>query len=306
MVTTGDAYAYLKIAEGCDNRCSYCAIPYIRGNLRSRTIEDIVAEAKTLEALGVKEVILIAQDTTVYGRDIYGELALPRLLRALTAETSIPWFRLLYCYPDKITDELVAEMAANDRVLPYIDLPIQHGDDNMLAAMNRHGDTAVIRDAVRRLRAAMPDAVVRTTLITGFPGETEEAFANMCRFAAEMKFDCLGVFPYSREEGTPAFDLPDQVDAQVAQDRADILMRQQADVSAAWKESFVGRTLTVLCEGYDVVSEAYVGRTKYDAPDIDGKIWFTSPGGVKYEAGTFVTVTVTEAMDYDLVGEAAL
>ncbi len=306
VVTTGDAYAYLKIAEGCDNRCSYCAIPYIRGNLRSRTVEDIVAEAKTLEALGVKEVILIAQDTTVYGRDIYGELALPRLLRALTAETSIPWFRLLYCYPDKITDELVAEMAANDRVVPYIDLPIQHGDDGMLAAMNRHGDTAVIRDAVHRLRAAMPDAVIRTTLITGFPGETEEAFENMCRFAAEMKFDCLGVFPYSREEGTPAFDLPDQVDAQVAQDRADIVMRQQAEISAAWKESFVGRTLTVLCEGYDVVSEAYVGRTKYDAPDIDGKIWFTSPGGVKYEAGTFVTVTVTEAMDYDLVGEAAL
>ena len=306
VVTTGDGFAYLKIAEGCDNRCAYCAIPSIRGNLRSRPIEDIVAEAKTLEEMGVKEVILIAQDTTVYGRDLYGELALPRLLRALTEETSIPWFRLLYCYPDKITDGLVSEMAANDRIVPYIDLPIQHGDDRMLKAMNRHGDTAVIRDAVRRLRAAMPDVVIRTTLITGFPGETEEMFENTCRFAAEMKFDCLGVFPYSREEGTPAFDMPDQVDAQVAQDRADILMRQQADVSAAWKESFVGRTLTVLCEGYDVVSESYVGRTMYDAPDIDGKIFFTSPAGVKYEAGTFVTVTVTEAMEYDLVGEAAL
>jgi len=306
VVTTGDGYAYLKIAEGCDNRCSYCAIPQIRGNLRSRTIEDIVAEAKTLDEMGVKELILIAQDTTVYGRDLYGELALPRLLRAITEETKIPWIRLLYCYPDKITDELIAEMAENQRVLHYIDMPIQHGDDGILSAMNRHGDTGVIRDAVRRLRAAMPDVTIRTTMITGFPGETEEAFENACLFAKEMRFDCLGVFPYSREEGTPACDLPDQIDAETAQARADILMRQQADVSAAYKQSFVGKTMTVLCEGFDVVAESYFGRTAYDAPEIDGKVYFTSPGGVKFEEGTFVTVKITEAMDYDLVGVAAM
>ncbi len=306
VVTTGDGYAYLKIAEGCDNRCSYCAIPSIRGNLRSRTIEDIVAEAKTLDEMGVKELILIAQDTTVYGRDLYGELALPRLLRAITEETKIPWIRLLYCYPDKITDALIAEMAENQRVLHYIDMPIQHGDDGILAAMNRHGDTGVIRDAVRRLRAAMPDVTIRTTMITGFPGETEEAYENACLFAKELRFDCLGVFPYSREEGTPAYDLPDQIDSETAQARADILMRQQADVSAAYKQSFVGKTMTVLCEGFDVVAESYFGRTAYDAPEIDGKVYFTSPGGVKFEEGAFVTVKITEAMDYDLVGVAAM
>ena len=306
VVTTGDAYAYLKIAEGCNNRCSYCAIPYIRGDLRSRTVEDIVAEAKTLEEMGVKELILVAQDTTVYGLDLYGEYALPRLLRAITEETEIPWLRLLYCYPDKITDALVKEMAENPRVLPYIDMPIQHGDDTVLAAMNRHGDTAVIRDAVQRLRTNVPDVIIRTTMITGFPGETEEAFENACRFAKEMQFDCLGVFPYSLEEGTPAYDLPNRVDAQTAQDRADILMRQQADISAAKKEAFVGRTLTVLCEGYDVVAESYFGRSAYDAPDIDGKVYFTSPSRMKFEEGTFVSVKITEALDYDLVGTSVL
>ena len=306
VITTGDGYAYLKIAEGCDNRCSYCAIPMIRGPLRSRTIEDVVAEAKTLDEMGVKEVILVAQDTTVYGRDIYGELALPRLIRAITEETKIPWIRLLYCYPDKITDALVSEMSMNDRVVKYIDMPIQHGDDGMLKAMNRHGDTAVIRDAVKRLRAAMPDVTIRTTMITGFPGETEAAFENACELAKELRFDCLGVFPYSLEEGTPAFQLPDRIDPQIAEDRADILMRQQADISAARKQSFVGKALTVLVEGFDVVAESYFGRSAYDAPEIDGKVYFTSPAGLKFEEGSFVTVTITEALDYDLVGVAVM
>ncbi len=306
VITTGDGSAYLKISEGCNNRCAYCAIPYIRGNLRSRPIEDIVAEAKDLSTMGIKEIVLVAQDTTVYGLDLYGEYALPRLLTALTAETDIPWIRLLYCYPDKITDELIATMAANPRILPYIDLPIQHGEDGMLARMNRHGDTAVIRSAVERLRAALPNAVLRTTLITGFPGETEEAFSAMCQFIKDVPFDCLGVFPYSREEGTPAYDLPDQVDPQVAQDRADILMRTQADISARFKESFVGRTLTVLVEGYDAVSETYFGRSAYDAPDIDGKVYFTSPAGVKCTEGQFTSVKITEAMDYDLIGVTVL
>ena len=306
VVTTGDAYAYLKISEGCDNRCAYCAIPGIRGNMRSRTVEDIVAEAKTLDEMGIREVILVAQDTSAYGRDLYGEYALPRLIRAITEETKIPWIRLLYCYPDKITDELVAEMANNDRVVKYIDIPIQHASDAVLARMNRHGDSACIRDAVLRLRSGVPGINIRTTFITGFPGETEEDFETLCRFAAEMKFECLGVFPYSREEGTPAFDMPDQIDSQTAQDRADILMRSQAEISEKVKQKFVGKTVHVLCEGFDVVSEAFFGRTQYDAPEIDGKVYFTSPAGTKFAEGEFVDVKITDAMDYDLVGETVL
>lgn len=303
VVTTGDAYAYLKISEGCDNRCAYCAIPYIRGGMRSRTIEDIVAEAKTLDDMGVREVVLVAQDTSAYGRDLYGEYALPRLIRAITDATEIPWIRLLYCYPDKITPALIDEIAHNDRVVKYIDIPIQHASDAVLARMNRHGDAACIRDAVARLRAGVPGITLRTTLITGFPGETEEDFETLCRFVREEAFECLGVFPYSREEGTPAYDMPDQVDAQTAQDRADILMRMQADISERYKNTFVGKTVHVLCEGFDVVAEAYYGRTEYDAPEIDGKVYFTSPAGHKYSEGEFVDVKITEAMDYDLVGE---
>jgi len=306
VVTTGDAYAYLKISEGCDNRCAYCAIPSIRGRMRSRTVEDIVAEAKTLEELGIKELVLVAQDTSAYGRDLYGEYALPRLIRAITEGTSIPWIRLLYCYPDKITDALIAELRDNDRVVKYLDIPLQHASDRMLSRMNRHGDSACIRDAVRRLREGVPGIALRTTFITGFPGETEEDFEELCRFAAEARFECLGVFPFSREEGTAAYDMDGQVDAQTAQRRADIIMRAQADVSESYKRSYVGRTVRVLCEGYDVVAEAYFGRTRCDAPEIDGKVYFTSPAGTKYEEGEMVDVKITAAMDYDLVGETVL
>ena len=306
VVTTGDAYAYLKISEGCNNRCAYCAIPYIRGNMRSRTVEDIVAEAKTLDEMGIKELILVAQDTSAYGFDLYGEYALPRLIRAITDATEIPWIRLLYCYPDKITPELVREMAQNDRVVKYIDIPLQHASDPVLALMNRHGDSACIKDAIHRLREGVPGIVLRTTFITGFPGETEEDFEALCRFVKEEKFECVGVFPYSREEGTPAYDMPDQIDAQIAQNRADILMATQAEISENWKQSFVGKTEHVLCEGYDVVAEAYFGRTRCDAPEIDGKVYFTSPAGTKYEEGEMVDVKITTAMDYDLVGETIL
>ena len=306
VITTGDAYAYLKISEGCNNRCAYCAIPYIRGNMRSRTVEDIVAEAKTLDEMGIKELILVAQDTSAYGLDLYGEYALPRLIRAITDVTEIPWIRLLYCYPDKITPELVAEMAQNDRVVKYIDIPLQHASDPVLARMNRHGDCACIKDAIHRLRDGVPGIVLRTTFITGFPGETEEDFEALCRFVKEEKFECVGVFPYSREEGTPAYDMPDQIDAQIAQNRADILMATQAEISENWKQSFVGKTEHVLCEGYDVVAEAYFGRTRFDAPEIDGKVYFTSPAGTKYEEGEMVDVKITAAMDYDLVGETIL
>ena len=303
VVTTGDAYAYLKIAEGCNNRCAYCAIPAIRGKMRSRTIEDVVAEAKTLDDMGVKEVVLVAQDTSAYGKDLYGEYSIARLIRAITDATKIPWIRLLYCYPDKITDELVREIAENDRVVKYIDIPIQHASDSVLARMNRHGDSATIRGAVKRLREGVPGIVLRTTLITGFPGETEADFETLCAFVKEMKFECLGVFPYSPEEGTAAYDMPDRPDAQVAQDRADIIMRTQAPISERWRRRFVGRTLRVLCEGYDVVAESYWGRTQYDAPEIDGKVWFTSPAGHKYTEGEMLDVKITDSMDYDLVGE---
>ncbi len=304
IITTGEVFAYIKIAEGCNNRCTYCAIPSIRGNLRSRTIEDIVEEAKGLDEMGIRELCVIAQDTSVYGLDIYGEYALPKLLRAITDNTSIPWIRVLYCYPDKITDELIAEMRDNPRIVKYLDLPIQHISDKMLTAMNRHGDRACIEDAVARLRREIPDVVLRSTAIVGFPGETEEDFNELCEFIKSVKFERFGAFTYSREEGTAAYDLPDQIDEQTKQDRLDILMRTQLDNSEKYNEKLVGKTVHVLCEGFDPVSEAYVGRSYRDAADIDGKIWFTSEHPVS--EGQFIDVRIIEAMDYDLVGETII
>ena len=301
LVTTPEYTAYLKIAEGCDNRCTYCAIPLIRGRLRSRKIEEIVAEAKELEAIGVKELNLIAQDTSRYGLDLYGKYALADLVRALTKETAIPWIRLLYCYPDKITDDLIAEMRDNPRLLKYMDLPIQHISDKILTAMNRHGNAALIRDAVERVRKAIPGVTVRTTAIVGFPGETEEDFAELCAFIKEACFDRFGAFPYSQEEGTPAASFPDQIDEQVKQDRYDTLMQTQLEISAELQRAKIGSTVTVLCEGYDVVAGTHYGRSEADAPDVDGKVYFSSP--VRVPAGTFVDVKITDALDYDLVGE---
>lgn len=302
IVTTGEGMAYIKIAEGCSNRCTYCAIPLIRGKLRSRTIEDIVAEAKELDSIGIKELCVIAQDTSAYGIDIYGHYALPTLLREITKNTSIPWIRLLYCYPDKITDELIAEIRDNDRIVKYIDIPIQHISDRMLSAMNRHGDSAVIKDAVRRLRKEIPSVVLRTTAIVGFPGETDDDFTELCEFIKETKFERFGAFTYSREEDTPAYDMPDQIDAQLAQDRYDIIMQLQLTNSEEFNASRIGQTMTVLCESFDPVGETYYGRSAADAPDIDGKVYFTASR--KYEAGEFANVKITEALDYDLVGTA--
>lgn len=304
IITTGEVYAYIKIAEGCNNRCTYCAIPSIRGNLRSRTIEDIVEEAKGLSEMGIRELVVIAQDTSVYGLDIYGRYALPELLRAITDNTDIPWVRVLYCYPDKITDELIAEMRDNPRIVHYLDLPIQHISDKMLTAMNRHGDRACIEDAIARLRREIPDVVLRSTAIVGFPGETEEDFEELCEFIKDVKFERFGAFTYSREDGTAAYDLPDQIDEQTKQDRLDILMRAQLDNSEAFNEKLVGKVVHVLCESFDPVSEAYVGRSYRDAVDIDGKVWFTSHRPVA--EGEFVDVRITEAMDYDLVGETVV
>ena len=302
ILTTPEYAAYIKIAEGCDNRCAYCAIPSIRGKFRSRTIEDIVAEAKELEALGVRELTVVAQDTTRYGIDIYGEYSLAKLLRAITNETSIPWIRLLYCYPDKITDELVAEIRDNKRILKYIDMPIQHISDNMLRAMNRHGDSALIKGVIKKLRDKIPNIVIRTTFIVGFPGETEEDFKELCEFVSETKFDRAGAFPYSREEDTPAYDFDDQIDEQTKQDRADILMKEQMAVAEEKNEKMVGKIITVLCEDFDPVSETHFGRSEGDAPEIDGKVYFKAPARIA--PGSFVKVKIREVLDYDLIGRA--
>ena len=301
LVTTPEYTAYLKIAEGCDNRCTYCAIPSIRGRLRSRPIEEIVREAKELEAIGVKELNLIAQDTSRYGLDLYGRYALADLVRAITRETAIPWIRLLYCYPDKITDDLLAEMRDNPRLLKYMDLPIQHISDKILSAMNRHGNAALIRDAVKRVRKTVPGVTVRTTAIVGFPGETDADFTELCAFLKEARFDRFGAFAYSREEGTPAADFPDQIDEQVKQDRYDTLMQTQLTISAELQKKKIGSTVTVLCEGYDVVAGTHYGRSEADAPDVDGKVYFSASRRIP--AGTFVDVKITDALDYDLVGE---
>ncbi len=302
IITTPHYTAYLKIAEGCDNCCTYCAIPMIRGKFRSRTIEDIVEEAKELERMGVKELNLIAQDTSRYGLDIYGDYALAKLVKAITAATEIPWIRLLYCYPDKITDELLEEYKTNPRLVNYIDLPIQHINDRILKAMNRHGDGALIRETVARIRHAVPDMVIRTTAIVGFPGETEEEFQELCAFIKEAKFTHFGAFPYSAEEDTPAALLPDQIDEQVKQDRYDIVMNTQLSNVEAYNEAQLEKRIKVIVEGFDPVSEAFYGRSAADAPDIDRKIYFTAAPGQRLKLGSFVFVRIKEVIDYDLVG----
>ena len=301
ILTTADHTAYLKIAEGCDNLCTYCAIPLIRGSFRSRTIEDIVKEAKDLEALGVKEINLIAQDTTRYGLDIYGKYSLAELVKRITAETSIPWIRLLYCYPDKITDELIEELRTNDRLLKYMDIPIQHISDSVLARMNRHGGSALIRENVKKLRERVPGIVLRTTAMVGFPGETEEDFCELCEFVKEARFDRFGAFSFSPEEGTAAAALDCQIDEQTKQDRYDVIMQTQLTVAEELSAEKVGSTVTVLCDGFDTVAEIHYGRSYADAPDVDGKVYFTSKKRIA--PGEFCKVKITEALDYDVIGE---
>ena len=301
ILTTAPHTAYLQIAEGCDNRCTYCAIPLIRGGFRSRTIEDIVKEAKDLEALGVKEVNLIAQDTTRYGLDIYGKYSLADLVKAICENTTIPWIRLLYCYPDKITDELIEELKNNTRLVKYMDIPIQHIADPVLERMNRHGGTALIKETVKKLRDRVPGIVLRTTAMVGFPGETEEDFVELCEFVKEARFDRFGAFTFSPEEGTAAADMDDQIDEQIKQDRYDTLMQTQLTVSEELSAEKIGQTLTVLCDGYDTVAEIHYGRSYADAPDVDGRVYFKSPKRIA--PGTFCEVKITEALDYDVIGE---
>ena len=304
VLTTPEYMSYLKIAEGCDNHCTYCAIPSIRGKFRSRPMEELIEEAKTLEALGVRELTIVAQDITRYGLDLYGKYSLHELLHRITEETSIPWIRLLYCYPDKMTDELVAEIRDNDRILKYVDMPLQHVSDHMLKLMNRRGDGATVRETVAKLRREIPGLTLRTTFIVGFPGETQEDFDELCEFVKEARFEHMGAFPYSREEGTPAYSLPDQIDEQVKQDRLDTLMRMQMSINEEQNEQKVGKAVRVLVEDFDAVSEAHFGRSEADAPDIDGKVYFGSSRRIA--PGSFVDVKIDEVVDYDVYGTAVL
>lgn len=289
----------LRIAEGCNNRCAYCVIPQIRGKLRSRPMESILDEAKVLAENGCKELMLIAQDATEYGRDLYGELRLPKLLRELCKVEGIEWIRLMYCYEDKITDELIEVMASEDKICHYIDIPLQHISDGVLKRMNRRSTTASIKDTIARLRAAMPDIHIRTTMIVGFPGETEEEFDELLDFVEETCFERLGVFAYSREEGTVAGDMEDQIDEEIKAQRVDAVMRRQLDISREINEVKVGNTMVVLVDGMDEEG-AYLGRTQYDAPEIDNTVIFGS--GKKLEPGDMVKVYINDAFDYDLVG----
>ncbi len=302
ILTTPQYWAYLKIGEGCSNRCTYCTIPSIRGNMRSRSIENVIEEAKQLAELGVKELILIAQDTTSYGLDLYGELKLPELLNELCKIDSIEWIRLLYCYPDRITDELIETMKNQDKVVNYIDLPLQHADDKILKAMNRRGDQALIRSVISKLRAEIPDVVIRTTFIVGFPGEGEEEFETLAEFVNEIEFDRLGVFTFSPQEGTPAFDMEDQVDEDVKTRRGEVIMQDQYSIMEEKNNEKIGKTYKVVVEEYDGYSDSYTGRTYMDAPEIDGLVKFTSQKDL--DIGDFVDVEIFDVEDYDLIGEA--
>ena len=302
ILTTPEYYSYLKIAEGCDNRCTYCAIPSIRGKFRSRPIDELVEEAKGLAELGVKELCIIAQDTTRYGEDLYGEYSLHKLLHRISEETDIPWLRILYCEPDKITDELIAEIRDNDKVVKYIDMPLQHISDRVLKRMNRRGDSKMIKDVIAKLRREIPDITLRTTFIVGFPGESEEDFEQLCEFVHETRFDRAGVFTYSREEGTPAYLLDGQIDEQVKIDRMDIIMNDQMQINAEKNAEKVGREVEIIYEGFDMVSETHFGRTAADAPEIDGKVYFKVRKKARLNEGDFVKIRINEVVDYDLYG----
>ncbi len=301
LLTTPEHWAYLKIADGCSNRCTYCAIPSIRGDFRSVEFETLIEEAKALADAGTKELILIAQDTTSYGIDLYGKLRLPELLDALCEIDGIEWIRMLYCYPDKITDELIETMARQPKVLHYIDLPLQHSDDGMLRAMNRRGDSAHIRSVISKIREAMPDAVIRTTFIVGFPGEGEKEFENLAEFVNEIEFDRLGCFSFSPQEGTPAFDFENQVEEDVKLRRGEIIMQDQLEIVTVKNHERIGKTYRVIVEDYDGYSDSYSGRTYMDAPEIDGVISFTTEN--HYEVGEFADVEIIGMNDYDLIGK---
>lgn len=296
-------YAYLKIADGCNNCCTYCAIPMIRGKYRSRDMEGIVAEARELVEKGVRELILIAQDTTKYGEDLYGKLMLAQLLNKLCEIEDLKWIRILYCYPDKITEELLDVMANQEKILKYMDLPLQHCNGSVLKRMNRSGDRESLTKLINHIREKVPNIILRTTFITGFPGETEEEFEELSEFTNEIKFERLGCFPYSREEDTPAAEFENQIDEEVKLKRADIIMEQQQNVMEEYCKSLEGKTIQVVTEGYDRYAECYFGRSQADSPDVDGKVFFTSPKR-KLKTGEFVNVIIDDYLDCDPIGKA--
>ena len=301
VITTPEYFAYLQIAEGCDNCCSYCAIPSIRGRFRSRPMSEIIDEARDLASLGVKELCVIAQDTTRYGEDLYGVYSLDSLVHELSQIDGIEWIRLLYCYPDRITDSLIDEIASNPKVVKYLDIPIQHISTPVLKRMNRRDSEESIREIISKLRNRIPGIYLRTTVMTGFPGETDEDFDKLLAFVKETRFERLGAFVYSREEGTPAYDLSDQVPEKLKRKRYELIMREQRKIHAAINKATVGKTLRVINEGYDQVAESYYGRSFADAPDIDGKIYYSSPRRLR--DGEFVNVLVQDVIDYDLTGK---
>lgn len=300
--STPQYYAYLKIAEGCDNHCTYCAIPMIRGRYRSRKIENLVKEAKWLADGGVKELILIAQDTSYYGNDIYGKPMLPKLLKELCKIDKLKWIRVLYCYPERITDELIDVIAEEDKIIKYLDLPLQHCDAEVLKRMNRKGDREYLTNLLNKIKERIPDITLRSTFITGFPGETEEQFEELAQFVKDMKFQRMGCFPYSQEENTPAAKLPDQIDGDVKQKRAEIICDNQQLIMEEYAEKMIGSEVEVLVEGFDRYAECYFGRTAGDSPEVDGNVFFTT-SGEKPREGTFVKVKITDSLGIDPVGE---
>ena len=303
VLTNPPYYAYIKLADGCDNRCTYCAIPNIRGRFRSRKMENILEEVRRFAAQGVTEMNLVAQDTTRYGEDIYGRLMLPELIREVCKVDGVHWVRILYCYPQRITEELLDVMASEPKVVKYMDVPVQHASGRILKKMNRRDDYTYLKNLMQHIREKVPGVVLRTTFITGFPGETEEDFAELTRLVKEVRFERLGCFTYSREDDTPAYDMPDQIDEETKRRRADIVMTEQLAIAEEFARSLIGRELEVVVDGLDEESGIYYGRSYMDAPDIDTRVYFDSP--YEHEVGEYVTVTVTDSRGYDLMAEEA-
>ncbi len=301
MVTTGGHYAYLKIAEGCDKHCSYCIIPKVRGNYRSIPMESLVEEAKQLVEFGAKELILVAQETTLYGKDLYGEKSLPKLLHKLCEIDGLYWIRILYCYPEEITDELIETIRTEEKICNYLDIPIQHASDRILKRMGRRTNQQELRDMVAKLREAIPDICLRTTLITGFPGETQEDHEELLAFVDEMEFDRLGVFTYSPEEDTPAATFAEQVEEEVKTDRQAELMELQQEIAFERAEDMIGRTVLAMIEGKVPDEHAYVARTYKDAPNVDGFVFIQT--SEELMTGDFVRAKITGSYEYDLIGE---
>ena len=301
IVTTGGHYAYLKIAEGCDKRCSYCIIPKVRGNYRSIPMESLIAEAKQLVEFGAKELILVAQETTLYGKDLYGEKSLPKLLHELCRIDGLYWIRILYCYPEEITDELIETIRTEEKVCHYLDIPIQHASDNILKRMGRRTNQQELRDMIAKLRERIPDICLRTTLITGFPGETQEDHEELMAFVDEMEFDRLGVFTYSAEEDTPAATFDDQIDEELKADRQAEIMELQQEIAFEKAQDAVGRTVLAMIEGKLPDEHAYAARTYMDAPGVDGLVFVQT--SAELMTGDFVKVKITGSYEYDLIGE---